>query len=123
MALVEVARFIDLTEAQAASAALRASGVPVHLQNENFGQIEPHIQMGLGGFILWAPEEEAADARAFIVASRRDFAPARAPLPEAAAPAQGLGVFLLALASPAVGYLLAPFRRRPLPDDDEEPQA
>ncbi len=38
MALVEVARFLELTEAQAAAAALRASEIPVFVQNENWGR-------------------------------------------------------------------------------------
>jgi hypothetical protein len=115
--LVEVARFLDLTEAQSAAAALRASGMPVFLQNENYGQTEAYLQLALGGFILFAPESEAADARAFIVHSRREFTPAR-PEPEADRLTFGLAA-VAAIFAPALGYLFAPFARRPLPDDPD----
>ena len=118
MALVEVARFLDLTEAQAATAALRASGMPVFLQNENWGQTEGYLQLAMGGFILWAPEEEAADARVFVAQSQREFVPARLRAPDEGQEPLAIGVFLAALLAPALGYLLAPFARRPLPDDD-----
>jgi hypothetical protein len=64
MALVEIARFLDLSEAQAAAAALRASDIPAVVQAEAY---QP---MSFGGFRLWAPSEEAEDARAFLAESR-----------------------------------------------------
>jgi hypothetical protein len=70
MALVEIARFVDLTEAQVAASALRASNIPVFVQNETLGQTNANLQMAIGGLRLWAPEEEATDARAFIEAHR-----------------------------------------------------
>lgn len=70
MALVEVARFFDLVEAQAAAAALRASGIFVRIQNEDFGQIHFTLQSSMGGLGLWTSEEDAAAARSFISAHR-----------------------------------------------------
>jgi hypothetical protein len=61
MALVLIARFADLTEAQAAAAALRASDIPVMVQNEFHGQAVFFMQQALGGFRLWVPEEDAAE--------------------------------------------------------------
>jgi hypothetical protein len=83
MALVEIARMYDLTEAQVAAAALRASGIPAHLQNEHVAQANPLLQTAVGGFGLWAPEEDAADARAFLRARRR---PPPQPAEEMAVP-------------------------------------
>jgi len=70
MALVEIARFADLTEAQVAASALRASGIPVLVQNENWSQANASLTLAMGGLRLWVPEEEAPDARAFIEAQR-----------------------------------------------------
>lgn len=66
MALVQIARIFDLTEAQVAAAGLRASGIPTHLQNEHIAQANPLLQGAVGGFGLWVLEEDAADARAFL---------------------------------------------------------
>jgi hypothetical protein len=70
MALVEVARFFDMVEAQTAAAALRASGIFVQIQNEEFGQIHFTLQSSMGGSGLWTPEEDAVAARAFLSAHR-----------------------------------------------------
>lgn len=116
MALVEIARFLDLTEAQAAASALRASGVPVFMQNENWGQTEAYLQLAMGGFRLWTPEEEAQDARAFLASAVRDSSP---PEPGTAADtaATVIAVSVAMLAGP-LGWLVAPFaRRRRLPED------
>ena len=66
MALVEIARFADVTEAQVAATALRASGIPATVQNEHFGQFYYLLQQALGGFRLLVPEVDAEDARAFL---------------------------------------------------------
>lgn len=71
MALVQIARIFDLTEAQVAVAALRASDIPAHLQNEHIAQANPLLQGAVGGFGLWVLEEDAADARAFLRARQR----------------------------------------------------
>jgi hypothetical protein len=115
MALVEIARFLDLTEAQAAASALRASGVEVFVQNENWGQVEAYLQLAMGGFRLWTPEEDAADAQAFLAEVRRE-APQPAPREGSAAPAVVGLAASLALA-PVLGWLVAPFTRRRLADD------
>jgi hypothetical protein len=109
MALVEVARFLDLTEAQTAASALRASDIQVFLQNENWGQTEAYLQLAMGGFRIWAPEEDAAAARAFIAACRAEpseIAPQGGPAQAAA------GVGLALLLGPAAGFIAAAFRRR-----------
>ncbi len=109
MALVEVARFLDLTEAQAAAAALRASDVPVFLQNENWGQTEAYLQLAMGGFRIWTPEEDAEEARAFIEACRAEtsqIAPQGGPAQTAA------GVGLMLLLGPAAAWIVTAFRRR-----------
>ena len=72
MALVEVGRFLDLTEAQAAAAALRASGMETMLQGEHHGQAVYRLQQALGGFGLWVDEADAADARAFLENARAE---------------------------------------------------
>jgi len=109
MALAEVARFLDLTEAQTAAAALRASGVQVFLQNENWGQTEAYLQLAMGGFRLWAPEEDAAAARAFVAACRAEPSEI-APQGGAAQAVAGVGLALLL--GPAAGFIAAAFRRR-----------
>lgn len=70
MALVQIARIVDLTEAQVAVAALLASGIDAHLQNEHIAQANPLLQGAVGGFAIWTPQADAADARAFLLASR-----------------------------------------------------
>ena len=109
MALVEVARFLDLTEAQAAAAALRASDIPVFLQNENWGQTEAYLQLAMGGFRIWAPEEDADEARAFIEVCRATTS----QITPQGGPAQAaVGVGLALLLGPAAGWIATAFRRR-----------
>lgn len=71
MALVEIARFDDLQEAQIAAGALRGAGLTPLLQNEQWGSVAFFMQRAMGGFRIWTPEEEAADARALIDACRQ----------------------------------------------------
>jgi len=122
MALVAVARFADLIEAQAAAAALRASDIPVLVQNEHWGQANFTMQIAMGGFTLWTPEEEAADARAFIVANRIVATHAVDPQAddvEPPAPSEGGAAWAaLALVSmlglgPIGGWAVASLKRRP----------
>lgn len=70
MALVQIARIFDPTEAQVAAAGLRASGIATHLQNEHVAQANPLLQGAVGGFGLWVSQEDAADARAFLQLGR-----------------------------------------------------
>jgi len=113
MDLVEVARFLDPTEAQAAASALRASGMHVHVQNEHYGQTVPYLQLALGGFGLYAPAADVADARAFIAAARAD---ARPTLPETDTAADRavstLAIVLTVFGGGLLGWLVAPFARR-----------
>jgi hypothetical protein len=109
MALVEVARFLDLTEAQSAAAALRASGIPVFMQNENWGQTEAYLQLAMGGFRLWTPEEEAASAKAFIAACRAEPSD-RAPEVRDGPVTMGLSLLSLLL-GPGGVYMAAALRR------------
>ena len=109
MALVEVATFLDLTEAQTASAALRASGIQVFLQNENWGQTEAYLQIAMGGFRIWTPEDDADEAKAFIAACRAT-PPEIAPQGSVAQAAMGVG--LLFLVGPAGAWMATALRRR-----------
>jgi hypothetical protein len=80
MALVQVARFLDICEAQVAAAALRACGMDPLLQGELHGQNLYLLQQALGGYGLWVDEADAADATAFIGEARaRPPEPAEAP--------------------------------------------
>jgi hypothetical protein len=113
MALVEVGRFLDLSEAQAAASALRASGMHVLMQNENWGQIETHMQLAVGGFPLLTAEEDADDARAFLAEVRGP-----AVTTESYRMVTLAAVVAATLTGP-LGWWLAPLlrRRRALPDD------
>ncbi len=70
MSLTEIARFADLTEAQIAASRLRAEGVPVLVQNEYWGASDFLMSIAMGGFRLWAPADQALDARRLIDALR-----------------------------------------------------
>ena len=94
MALVRVARFLDLTEAEVVASALRSGGLFVFVQNEITGRMRVNWVYAMGGFGIWVPEEEAADARAFIAESRRK-ASTLAPLPVAEAAVRIVLSFLL----------------------------
>jgi hypothetical protein len=94
MALVRVARFLDLTEAEVVASALRSGGLFVFLQNEITGRWMLNWVYAMGGFGIWVPEADAADARAFIAESRRKPS-ALAPLPVVEATARTLASFLL----------------------------
>lgn len=109
MELVEVGRFLDLSEAQTAASALRASGMEVFVQNENWGQTEAYLQLAMGGFRLWTLEADAEAARAFIKACRAtpsEIAPQGGP-------GQALGGLTLALLlAPVLGWFALLFHRR-----------
>lgn len=70
MALVEVARYLDVPEAQVAASAIRASGIPVLVQNEGSVQTLGHLLFALGGVRLWVPEADAKDVRAYLAERR-----------------------------------------------------
>jgi hypothetical protein len=82
MDMVQIARFLDPTEAQVVASALRSGGMLVHVQGEVLGQMDVNLVYAMGGIRLWVPEDEAEDARTFINASRRqpsDLAPLSVP--------------------------------------------
>lgn len=127
MSLKEIARFADLAEAQIAASRLRAEGVPVLVQNEYWGGADYIMTIAMGGFRLWAPDDQAADAKALIAELR-----AASPAPEvdedgeidpgeAATPASrsggaartGLALLVALVFGWAAGLLLVGRRRHP----------
>jgi hypothetical protein len=125
MSLKEIARFADLAEAQIAASRLRAEGVQVLVQNEYWGGADFIMTIAMGGFRLWAPEDQAADAKALITELRAaipvpepddDDEPASAP--SAVSPAggvarTGLAILLALVFGWAAGLLVAGPRRHP----------
>ncbi len=109
MALVEVARFLDMTEAQVVASALRSAGVFVFVQNEVMGQMDVNLLYAIGGVRLWVPEEDFEDARAYIAASRRTPSQT-APLPVAEAATRTVASLLLTL---LFGFVVPLRPRRP----------
>jgi hypothetical protein len=67
MDLVQIARFADMTEAQVAASALRASGIAA-VVHDGSGQNYYVVQ----NFRLAVPETDAADARAYLAALREE---------------------------------------------------
>jgi hypothetical protein len=70
MSLKEIARFADLAEAQIAASRLRSEGVQVLVQNEYWGGADYLMTIAMGGFRLWAPADQAAEAKTLIQALR-----------------------------------------------------
>ena len=66
MALSLVAAFPTLSEAQIACSALQAAGFDAQVFDDNFGRVMP-IDL-IGGFRIFAPEDEAPKAKAFLSA-------------------------------------------------------
>ncbi|HWA62608.1 MAG TPA: DUF2007 domain-containing protein [Caulobacteraceae bacterium] len=116
MALVEVARFADLTEAHVAAAGLRSAGMPVLVQNADWGQNAFPMQIAMGGFRVWTAEEDAGDARDFIRACRRSD-PAAVDWPSHPYALRALPLALAALfllfVTGNLAWILAAVRRRP----------
>lgn len=79
MSLKEIARFADLAEAQIAASRLRSEGVQVLVQNEYWGGADFIMTIAMGGFRLWAPEGQAAEAKALINALRAAVPPSLEP--------------------------------------------
>jgi hypothetical protein len=94
MDMVQVARFLDPTEAQVVASALRSGGMLVHIQGEVLGQMDVNLVYAMGGIRLWVPEDDAEDARSFINASRCQPSDL-APLPVAEATVRTVLSFLL----------------------------
>lgn len=66
MALVEVARFDDLSEAQVAASALRAAGMDPFLQGENQGSTNVLSIRWQGGLRLWVLDADKDLAREIL---------------------------------------------------------
>ncbi len=126
MSLIEIARFADLSEAQIAASRLRSEGVEVLVQNEYWGGADFLMTIAMGGFRLWAPEGQAAEAKALIAELRaavpppepeaEDDAPgpARASVSPAGGVARtGLAILLALVFGWAAGLLVAGPRRHP----------
>jgi hypothetical protein len=109
MALVEVARFLDLVEAQVVASALRSGGIFVFEQNAVLGRLDVNLVYAMGGVRIWVPEDEAADARAFIAESRRQPSTLE-PLPAVEAAAR---TFVSVLLTFATGMVVPLRPRRP----------
>jgi hypothetical protein len=116
MALVVVATFLTVTEAQIAAGALKASGLHPILADETFGSALWTHQFALQGFRLLIPEEEAADAMAFLAAVRSRKM-RRPPVRASRYAWASLAVLLTFLFSVHAGWLAVAGlrRRRPRP--------
>lgn len=75
MALVQVAKYADLREAQVAASMLRARGMHVVLPEEQITQTNFLLSQAVGGCRLCVAEEDAEDALA-LIAPHRVGAPA-----------------------------------------------
>jgi hypothetical protein len=107
MALVEVARFLDLEEAHVAASALRSGGMPVFLANHVLGSADINLLYAMGGVRLLTLEADADDAHAFLAERRRS--PGRlAALPTGEASVR-VGLSLLAT---LLFGVVTPFRRK-----------
>ena len=122
MSLTEIARFADLSEAQVAASRLRAEGVQVLVQNEYWGGADFIMTIAMGGFRLWAPDDQAADAKALIAELRTaipatdpdDDEPVPAVSPAAGVARTGLALLMALVFGWAAGLLVAGPRRHPL---------
>ena len=124
MSLTEIARFADLSEAQVAASRLRAEGVQVLVQNEYWGGADFIMTIAMGGFRLWAPDDQAADAKA-LIAELRTSTPEPDPDDDAPIPAvpavspaagvarTGLALLMALVFGWAAGLLVAGPRRHP----------
>lgn len=125
MSLKEIARFADLAEAQIAASRLRAEGVQVLVQNEYWGGADFIMTIAMGGFRLWAPEGQAAEASSLIGALRAAVPPPEAedddqeappavraqPAPAAGLAWTGLALLLTLFFGWAAGFLVVGRRR------------
>lgn len=66
MALVRIARFHTLSEAEVAASVLRSAGIPALVADAHYLGVFWTDTIALGGFRLSVPEEEAEDAVAIL---------------------------------------------------------
>jgi hypothetical protein len=122
MSLKEIARFADLAEAQIAASRLRSEGVQVLVQNEYWGGADYLMTIAMGGFRLWAPAEQAAEAKALIQALRYavpapepedelEDAPEAAEPPVAGTMRAGAALLLSLVFGAVAGWLVAGLKR------------
>lgn len=118
MSLKEIARFADLAEAQIAASRLRAEGVQVLVQNEYWGGADFIMTIAMGGFRLWAPEGQAAEAKTLINELRAAPPPLESeedeedePAPGAGLARTGLALLLTLVFGWAAGFLVVGRRR------------
>lgn len=120
MSLKEIARFADLAEAQIAASRLQSEGVRVLVQNEYWGGADFIMTIAMGGFRLWAPEDQAAEAEALISELRTSSPPPEdleedelvAPhAPAVGAARAGLALVLTLLLGWAAGLVVVGRRR------------
>ena len=110
MALVEIARFADMNEAQVAGSALRAAGFHPVLPDEHVASVVWTDQFAIGGIRLSVPGREAADARDFITEVRASDR-YRAVTAEDERRETAVGVASVLFASMLFGWPLARLKR------------
>lgn len=66
MALVELARFHTLSEAEVAASVLRSAGIEAMIADAHYGSVFWAQQSALGGYRLSVLDEDLADARALL---------------------------------------------------------
>lgn len=104
MALVEIARFADVFEAEIAAARLRAEGFSPNLGGAEHAKTDPFMLQTLGWVRLRVPPDQETRARAFLDAVESGAEalasedPADVGRPDRTLPAKvGLGAAILAL--------------------------
>lgn len=75
---MEVATFFDAEEAMVAQSFLRAQGIRAELPDSNALGAMPEVRFGLGGYRLFVPAGQAANARA-LLAEVRAASPSAGP--------------------------------------------
>lgn len=78
-----IAQFFDAEEAQIAAGYLRSNGIEVTLGDEQALSVMPEMRVGLGGYRLLCPREQAFMARA-LLAEVEGGKTRAAPLPRCA---------------------------------------
>ena len=72
----EVAVFIDAEEAQIARGYLRSHGLDAQLPDEQALSVMPEMRVGLGGYRLTVPDDEAMQAERLLAETRSSGFPA-----------------------------------------------
>ncbi len=112
MGLRVAAKFSSLVEARVACGALQAAGFDAQLFDQNFGSVMWVDQVAIGGFRVMVPEEEVADAAAFLLDIRQSAPPAETEVRVADHAFRALPLVLLAVLSPLAGWIVVGARQR-----------